>query len=205
LNDLEENGASVEELDDAFAHAEAMDQYDEGGAVITMSSHERTVACGRVDPEFTAEDLPERVQHLASRLRRDYASGVGIEEVWGEINAEIEIIFPVSGKMENGARFYSHANRELQRITRQVLEAILDEYEQDFHLSALRINRAYCQFHKAIRGAMDTRVVSDTMKRAYEARQSGSLPLKHFVGSRRPRRFSENDWNRRACQATLSS
>jgi len=43
LKDLEENGASVEELDDAFAHEEAMNQYDEGGAVITMSSYERTV------------------------------------------------------------------------------------------------------------------------------------------------------------------
>jgi hypothetical protein len=181
LNDLEENGASVEELDDAFAHAEAMEQYDEGGALITMSSHERTVACGRVDPEFTVEDLPERAQHLASQLRRDYANGVGIEEMWDEINTEIEIIFPVSGKTESGARFYSHANRELQRLTRQVLEAILDECEQDFHLTALRNNRAYRLFHKAIRGARDTRVVSETMKRAYEARQSGSLPLKSFV------------------------
>lgn len=181
LNDLEENGASVEELDDAFAHAEAMEQYDEGGALIKMSSHERTVACGRVDPEFTAEDLPERAQHLASELRRNYANGVGLEEIRDEISAEIEIIFPVSIKMENGARFYSHANRELQRLTRQILEAILDECEQDFHLTALRNNRAYRQFHKAIRGARDTRVVSEMMKQAYEARQSGSLPLKHFV------------------------
>jgi hypothetical protein len=181
LNDLEEGGASVEELDDAFAHAETMDQYDEGGAVITMSSHERTIACGRVDPEFIAEDLPECAQHLASQLRRDYANGAWIEEIWDEINAELEIIFPVSGKTENGARFYSYANREIQRFTHRVLEAILDECEQDFHLTALRNNRAYRQFHKAIRGAKDTRVVSETMKRAYEARQSGSLPLKHFV------------------------
>ena len=181
LNDLEENGASVEELDDAFAHAEEMNQYDEGGAVITMSSHERTVACGRVDPEFTAEDLPERAQHLASQLRRDYANGVGLEEIWDEINVEIEIILPVSVKMENGAMFYSHANQELQRLTRQILEAILDECEQDFHLTALRNNRMYHQFHQTIRGARDTRVVSEAMKLAYEARQSGSLPLKQFV------------------------
>ena len=181
LNGLEENGASVEELDDAFAHAEAMDQYDEGGAIIPMSSHERTVACGRVDPELAAEDLPERAQHLASQLRRDYANGVGIEDIWDDINAQIEIIFPVSGKTENGARFYSHANRELQRFTRQALEVILDECEQDFHLTALRKNRAYRQFHKAIRGATDTKTVGETMKQAYEARQTGSLPLKHFV------------------------
>ncbi|MGE0131530.1 MAG: hypothetical protein AB7U82_25900 [Blastocatellales bacterium] len=181
LNDLEENGASLEELDDAFAHAEAIEQYDEGGAIITMSSHERTVACGRVDPEFTSEDLPERAQHLASQLRRDYANGVGLEEIWDDISAEIEIIFPVSGKTETCARFYSHANRELQRFTRQALEAILDECEQDFHLTALRNNRTYRQFHKAIRGTKDTRIVSETMKQAYEARQSGLLPLKHFV------------------------
>src|SRR5262249_23067667 len=154
------------ELDDAFAHAETVDQYDEGGAVITMSSHERTIACGRVDPEFTAEDLPERAHPLASQLRRDYANCVGIEEIWDEITTEIEIIFPVSVKMENGARFYPHANRELQRLTRQILEAILDECEQDFHLTALRNNQAYRQFHKAIRGVKDTRVVSETMKRA---------------------------------------
>jgi hypothetical protein len=181
LNDLEATGASIEELDDAFAHAEAMDQYDEGGAIIVMSSHERTVACGRVDPEFTAEDLPERAQHLAHQLRRDYANGVGLEDIRDDINAQIEIIFPVSGKTENGQRFYSHANRELQHFTRQALEAILDECEQDFHLTALRANRAYRRFHKAIRGAKDTRAVGEAMKQAYEARQLGSLPLKHFT------------------------
>ncbi|MGH9936105.1 MAG: single-stranded DNA-binding protein [Blastocatellia bacterium] len=42
-----------------------------------------------------------------------------IEEIWDEINVQVEIIFPVSGKTENGARFYSHANRELQHFTRQ--------------------------------------------------------------------------------------
>ena len=47
LNDLEANGATVDELDDAFAHVEALDQYDEGGAIVRMSAHERTFACGR--------------------------------------------------------------------------------------------------------------------------------------------------------------
>src|SRR5262249_776123 len=125
--------------------------------------------------------LPERAHHLASQLRRDYANCVGIEEIWDEITAEIEIIFPVSVKMENGARFYPHANRELQRLTRQILEAILDECDQHFHLTAVGNKQAYRQFHKAVRGVKDRRVVSETMKRAYEARQSGSLPLKHFV------------------------
>ncbi|MGH9847729.1 MAG: hypothetical protein ACREEM_54260, partial [Blastocatellia bacterium] len=69
LNDLEAGGASVEEMDTAFAHAEAMEQYDEGGAVIVMSSHERTIACGRIDPELAAEDLPERAQYLVAELR----------------------------------------------------------------------------------------------------------------------------------------
>jgi hypothetical protein len=181
INDLEAGGASIEELDDAFAHLDAMDQYDEGGAIIVMSSHERTVACGRVDPEFTADDLPERAQYLAAELRREYASGGRMEDVWEDINAQIEVIFPVSGRMENGARYYSHANRELQYLTRQVLEAILDDCRQDFHLTALRTNRAYRQFHKTIRGASDTRTVGDAMKQAFEVRQAGTLPLKHFI------------------------
>src|SRR6266511_1575683 len=33
LNDLEANGATVDELDDAFAHVEALEQYDENGAM----------------------------------------------------------------------------------------------------------------------------------------------------------------------------
>lgn len=90
-------------------------------------------------------------------------------------------MIPPSLPHRQGHSIRSHANRELQRFTRQVLDAILDECQQDFHLTALRNNRAYRQFHKAICGAKDTCVVSETMKRAYEARQSGSLPLKHFV------------------------
>ena len=43
LNDLEANGASLKELDGAFEHVEALDQYDEGGAIIHMSAHERAV------------------------------------------------------------------------------------------------------------------------------------------------------------------
>src|SRR5262249_52841050 len=36
LNDLEASGAALDELDDAFAHVEALDQYDEGGAIVRM-------------------------------------------------------------------------------------------------------------------------------------------------------------------------
>ncbi|HZO83781.1 MAG TPA: 4,5-DOPA dioxygenase extradiol, partial [Verrucomicrobiae bacterium] len=59
------NGATLDELDDAFAHVEALDQYDEGGAIVRMSAYERTFACGRVDHEFTADDLPEQARFLA--------------------------------------------------------------------------------------------------------------------------------------------
>jgi hypothetical protein len=181
LGELEANGASVEELDDAFAQVEALAQYDEGGAVIVMSSNERTVACGRLDPEYAAEDLPERAQYLVPELRRHYANGRPLDELWDDLNAQLEVLFPTSGKTETGKAFYSHANRSWQQFARQVLEAILSECQQDFHLTALRNNSSYRQFHKAIRGANDAKVVSETMKRAYEARQVGTLPLKHFT------------------------
>jgi len=181
LNDLEAGGASVEEMDDAFAHAEAMEQYDEGGAVIVMSSHERTVACGRIDPEFVAEDLPERAQYLVAELRQAYVNGVRLEEMWDDLNAQIEVLFPVAGKTEVHARFYSHANREIQAFCREVLEAILADCQSDFHLTALRNNRNYREFHKAIRRATDTKVVGEVMKQAFGARMAGSLPLKHFT------------------------
>jgi hypothetical protein len=181
LSDLEAGGASIEEMDDAFAHAEAMEQYDEGGAVIVMSSHERTVACGRIDPELAAEDLPERAQYLVAELRHAYVNGVRLEEMWDDLNAQIEILFPVGGKTENGGRFYSHANREIQSFCREVLEAILADCQSDFHLTALRNNRDYREFHKAIRRATDTKVVGEVMKKAFGARMAGSLPLKHFT------------------------
>jgi len=181
VNDLEESGATLQELDAAFETLEAMDQYDENGAIILMSSHERTTACGRVDHEFVEEDLPERAKHLAGDLRRAYANGVAIETIWDDINAELDVIFPITGKTGNGGRFYSHANRELQSLTREILEAILADCQADFHLTALRTNKSYRTFHKAVRAATDTKQVGEIMKRAYEARQSGALPLKHFT------------------------
>ena len=181
LGELEMGGASLEELDDAFAHLEALEQYDEGGAILAMSSHERTVPCGRLDPELSSEDLPERAQYLAIQLRRNYANGIRLEEMWDDLNAQIEVLFPVSGRTENHSKFYSHANRELQQFSRQVLEAILSDCEQDFHLTALRRNHVYREFYQAIRSAADTKTISELMKQAYEARQLGSLPLKHFT------------------------
>lgn len=181
VNELEASGASIEELDAAFKTLEAMDQYDENGAIVLMSSYERTTACGKLDPEFVEEDLPEQARHLAGDLRRAYANGVEIETMWDEISAQLDVIFPVKGKASEGGRFYSHANRELQNLVREILETILGDCQSDFHLTALRTNKGYRNFHKAIRSAVDTRQVGEIMKRAYEARQLGILPLKHFT------------------------
>jgi hypothetical protein len=294
LNDLEASGAAIDELDDAFAHVEALDQYDEGGAIIRMSAHERTIFCGRVDPEFTEEDLPKAARHIAGELRLAYVDGVDIEEMWDEIDAQLRTIFPVSMVLDGpeGARrtnlttglpdyrltrqevkvmdpamaeveceglwwdvhmtalrnndsyrrffmgirsatdtgrtgevmtqarqahrsgeisaeqlwrlqhekdkqlhrllrsnviiygqpsFISHANRGLQKFTRQVLESILNECEQDFHMTALRRSPAYRRFYWMIREADDTKIVGQAMKEAYATKESGSLSLKHFT------------------------
>jgi hypothetical protein len=181
LNDLEANGATVDELDDAFVHVEALDQYDEGGAIVRMSAHERTFACGRVDHEFTADDLPEHARFLASDLLRAYASGVEIEGMWDEVNARLDVLFPVKGKTAEGGGFFSRANLELQRLTRDALEGILEACFSDYHSTAMRNNRSYRRFYARIRRATDTRAIGELMKQAYEARQDGNLSVKHFI------------------------
>ncbi len=181
LNDLEANGATVDELDDAFAHVEALEQYDEGGAIIRMSAHERTFACGRVDHEFAADDLPEQARFLAGDLRRAYASGVEIEEIWDEINSKLDVLFPVKGKTAEGGRFFSRANLELQRLTRDAIEGILEDCFGDFHLTAMRNNRSYRRYYGRVRRAIDTRAIGELMKQAYEARQNGEMSVKHFI------------------------
>src|SRR5215510_5222930 len=181
LNDLESNGASLEELDDAFAQVEALDQYDEGGAIIHMSAHERTVACGRVDHELTADDLPEQARYLASYLRQAFSDGAEIDEIRDDINAQLDILFPVTGKTSEGGRFFSRANIEFQRLTRDTLEAILDDCRHDCYLTAMRHSRSYRRFYQMIREADDTKVVGQAMKDAYAAKESGELPLKHFT------------------------
>jgi hypothetical protein len=90
-NDLEASGASLIELDDAFAQVAALDQYDENGAILTMSSHERTICCGRLDPEISLDDLPEQARHLAGYLRRLYER-VGIDEIWEESDAQLSVL-----------------------------------------------------------------------------------------------------------------
>jgi hypothetical protein len=181
LSDLEANGASLEELDDAFAQVEALDQYDEGGAIIRMSGHERTVACGRVDHEVTADDLPERARHLAGYLRRAYSDGVEIDVIWDDINAQLDILLPVTGRTADGSRFFSRANIELQRLTRDTLEAILDDCCHDCNLNAMRCSLSYRRFYQKIREADDTKIVGQAMKEAYAAKESGELSLKHFT------------------------
>jgi hypothetical protein len=174
--------AWYDEPDDARKEEYLLDQYDEGGALVMMSSHERTIACGRIDPEFSAEDLPQCAQHLATKLRRDHANGVSSSEIRADIDAELSTLFPVSNEDDDGRpTFISHANGELQRFCREVLEAILDECREDFHLSASHNNPVYRSFHKAIRGTSDTRTVGNLMKRAYRARQSKWLTIKQFI------------------------
>src|SRR5215813_3353434 len=181
LNDLDASGATIDELDDAFAHVEALDQYDEGGAIVRMSAHERTFACGRVDHEFTADDLPEQARLLAGDLLRDYASGVEIAEIWDEVNAKLDVLFSVRGKTAEGGRFFSRANLELQRLTRDALEGILEACSGDYHSTAMRNNRSYRRFYARIRRATDTGAIGELMKHAYEARQDGNLSVKHFI------------------------
>jgi hypothetical protein len=195
LDQMIDDGFEGDDLAERVESFENLMQYDESGAVVVMSACERTIACGRLDSELTAEDLPDHAQYLAAELRRGYANGKPIDEIRDEINAQLEIIFPVSGSRDlpndqspanpalviRKARFFSHANRDLQSFCREVLEAILSECQADFHLTALRNNRAYREFHKAVRGATDTKALGETMKAAYQAREIGALPLKHFT------------------------
>jgi hypothetical protein len=161
LNDFEANGATIDELDDAFARVEALDQYDEGGSIVRMSAHERTFACGRMDHEFTANDLPEQARFLAGDLLRAYASGVEMEEIWNDVTAHLDFLFPVRGRTAEGGRFFSRANLELQRLTRHALEGILEECFGDYHLTAMRNNRSYRRFYTRIRRATDMKVIGE--------------------------------------------
>jgi len=297
LSDLDTGGATLEELDDAYRFLEAQQQYDEGGAVIHMSEHERPVTRGRLDHEYTAEDLPLEARHLAGYLLRAYVTGVDIEETWGEIDKEIYRLFPIHqgidgpegprrtnltrgypdcrlsreeiramdpnvveveggelkgdshlASLRNNAayrrffmgircatetgriaevmnkaclahksgeispeelrrlqkekdiqnrrlltsnvvtygrpNFISHPNREIQQHIQDVLEALLSEWEEDFHLKGMRKNKVYRDFHTQLRRATTQVEVSNIMKQAYEARTERRVPLKLFVGLR---------------------
>lgn len=180
MNDLEASEVSIEELDAAFERLEAMDQYDEGGAIIVMSSYERTTACGKVDLEYVEEDMPERARYLASELRRAFANGVSIEAIWENINAQLDVIFPISGETATGNRFYSHANREWQKLTSEILEMLLAECQSDFHLIALRT----CKTYRRDAATAASRLICCASMSA-EARNCGDIALRH-TGIRRP-------------------
>ena len=45
-----------------------------------MSAHERTISCGHINHEYTAEDLPAEARYLVAEVYRAYANGVEIEE-----------------------------------------------------------------------------------------------------------------------------
>src|SRR5262249_23232983 len=200
LNDLEANGATIDELDDAFAHVEALDQYDEGGAVVRMSAHERTFSCGRVDHEFTADDLPEQARFLAGDLLRAYASGVEIAEIWDEVSAHLDVLFPVTGRTADGGRFFSRVNLELQRLTCDALEDILEDCSGNFHLTAMRNNRSYRRFYSRIRRATDLKSIGGLMKQAYEARQTGEMSVKDFIA----RNMADRNERQRLVLAAMS-
>ena len=130
---------------------------------------------------MTEEDLPERAAHLARELRKAYASGAPFDEIRADLDAQIEVLFPVKGRTATGARFYSHANRMTQNLAREILDAVLADCGQDFHLGALRASPLYRLLHQRIRRATDAAEVGETMRRAYSARTEGALSLKHFT------------------------
>ena len=146
-----------------------------------MSDHERTFACGRMDYEFMADDLPEQARFLTGDLLRAYASGVEIEEIWNGINGHLDILFPVTGRTAVGGRFFSRANLEFQRLTREAIEEILEGCFGDYHLTAMRNNHSYRRFYARIRRATDTKAIGELIKQAYEARQNGEMSVKNFV------------------------
>jgi len=153
----------------------------ERGAIVRMSAHERTFACGRADHEFTADDLPEQARFLVGDLFRAYTSGVEIKEILDEVSAYLDALFPVTGRTAEGSRFFSQANLELQRLTRDALEGILEDCFGNFHLTAMRNNRSSRRFYTRIRRATDASAIGELMKQAYEARQNGEISVKHFI------------------------
>ena len=190
LDGLEESGASVEELDAAFAWHDNLDQYDENGAILMMSSTERTVSCGSVDDELTEDDLPFEAAHLAAQIRKDFASGVEIGTIWDEIEAQLGILFPTNSRRgkrdeqtgrETTVTVRSQANAEWRALSRRVLEQVMAECQADFHLRGLRHNREYRKLHRALRTTRDTRQVSEIMKGAFALRTSEMLPLSLFT------------------------
>jgi hypothetical protein len=114
---------------------------------------------------FDGEDLAARVESYENLMQYDESGAI--------IDERISIC--------RQPRFVSHANRELQSFCRAVLDAILSECLADFHLTAVRTSKVYREFHKAIRGATDSKELGEIMRKSYEVREKGALPLKHFT------------------------
>jgi hypothetical protein len=180
---LAENESAIEEFYEKLKQMEAMDQYDEGGAIVQMSKHERVYARGRVDNEFTTDDLPfelnrddpdelpnnvnlkKQCRHLARTFISAYLSGVESERVWEKMNEEINGLFPVKIQTLEGKEAFSRANIRLQRITREMFDGLLEECFSNNLLITLRDNRSYRQLYRHIRRTTDT-----IRKQAYKAR-----------------------------------
>jgi hypothetical protein len=134
-----------------------------------------------VDYGFAADDLPACARHLASELRRAYTDGVEIDQIWDDVNAQLDVLLPVRGRTAEGGKFFSRTNIELQQFSREVLETLLEDFQSEVHLTAMRHSDAYRRFYRAIREADDTRLVGQAMKDAYAAKESGELSLKYFT------------------------
>ncbi|MBO0862984.1 MAG: hypothetical protein J2P21_31705 [Chloracidobacterium sp.] len=134
-------------------------------------------------------------------MLRAYAFGVEIEEVWDEVSAHLDVLFPVIGRTADGGRFFSRVNLELRRFSRDVLEEILEDRSGNFHLTAMRNNYSYRRFYTRSRRATDTKAIGELMKQAYEARQDGRMSVKHFIALN----TAANNQRERSLSAPLSA
>src|SRR5947209_7174772 len=62
-----------------------------------------------------------------------------------------------------------------------VLEKLLGQMKNDFHLRGQRANPLYKEFHRTIRTARDTAVVAATIKEAFAAKEEGRISLALFT------------------------
>jgi hypothetical protein len=49
--------------------------------------------------------LPEQARFLVGDLLRVYASGVEIAVIWDEVNAKLDVLFPIKGRTAEGGGF----------------------------------------------------------------------------------------------------
>jgi hypothetical protein len=105
-----------------------------------------------------------------------------LNPVMEEVESDSEIVYALRGESKpQSPRFFSRANLEFQRLTRDALEGILEACFGDYHSTAMRNNNSYRRFYARIRRATDAKAIGELMKQAYEARQDGNLSVKHFI------------------------